>query len=244
MESAWLAQDEDHGLCKASSKLLVIQLCQCLWLTLSSKFRLTCENISEVLFVAMVSTWLKSMLCCASCSVSKQFAIPKQGNDVELLKDRRRAVQSMTFSVWVWCILMYHMGHIYLAQWSCRPCMKRKKPEHALQWQLLVTVSQWVSFVMCTILGPNICTAWWNLCYYLPQESACQVLQALQWLSNVKASGSSSSYIICKLGMTRHQSMLWSLTVLSHCLVPVGWNKHDAMSGQQLPLTIYEKHSM
>ena len=127
MESAWLAQDEDHGLCKASSKLLVIQLCQCLWLTLSSKFRLTCENISEVLFVAMVSTWLKSMLCCASCSVSKQFAIPKQGNDVELLKDRRRAVQSMTFSVWVWCILMYHMGHIYLAQWSCRPCMKRKK---------------------------------------------------------------------------------------------------------------------
>ena len=99
---------------------------------------------------------------------------------------------------------------------------KEKKPEHALQWQLLVTVSQWVSFVMCTIVGPNICTAWWNLCYYLPKESACQVLQALQWLSNVKASGSSSSYIICKLGMTRHQSMLWSLTVLSHCLVLVG----------------------
>ena len=106
MESAWLAQDEDHGLCKASSKLLVIQLCQCLWLTLSSKFRLTCENISEVLFVAVVSTW--PMLCCASCSVSKQFAIPKQGNDVELLKDRRRAVQSMTFqfeSDVFWCII-------------------------------------------------------------------------------------------------------------------------------------------
>jgi len=163
-------------------------------------------------------------LCCAVPLALFPSSLPFQNKemtwscsriDVEQSKAWLFQFESDVFWCIIWAISIWH-SEAAVHVW------KGKKPEHALQWQLLVTVSQWVSFVMCTIVGPNICTAWWNLCYYLPKESACQVLQALQWLSNVKASGSSSSYIICKLGMTRHQSMLWSLTVLSHCLVLVG----------------------